>query len=93
MAEDLDDETRVEPRGGTTLTVTNMIALVGAILLTAVLLGVVAEMDLAFTVGRIVSLPLLAIAIVVGARRRNWPALILPTLALAVIAASLGGGG
>ncbi|MBL0886684.1 hypothetical protein [Myceligenerans indicum] len=70
------------------LTVTNMIALAGAVLLIGVLLENFAGMEPAYAVGRVVSMPLLVLAVVAGVRRRIWPSLILPVAALAAITAT-----
>ncbi|GAB3158144.1 hypothetical protein GCM10027059_02360 [Myceligenerans halotolerans] len=80
-----DDGPYAEPKGEV-LTVTNMIALAGAVLITGVLLDRFAELDPAYAISRIVSMPFLVAAIVVAARRRAWPALILPAVALALVA-------
>lgn len=87
MAKNLDDEPYAEPRGEI-VTVTNMIALAGAVVLIGALLEIFAGMAPAYAVARLVSVPLLVTAIVVAARRQNWPSLILPTLALALVAST-----
>lgn len=87
MADNADERPYAEPTGEI-LTATNMIALAGAVLITGVLLDRFAEMEAAYAIGRIVSVPFLVAAIVVGARRRAWLTLILPTAALALIAST-----
>lgn len=92
MAAKPDDEPYAEPRGAV-LTVTNMIALAGAILITGVLLDRFAGMPPAYAVSRVVSVPFLVAAIVIGARRRAWPALLLPVAGLAFVASTFFAGG
>ncbi|MBE1877879.1 hypothetical protein [Myceligenerans pegani] len=81
------DRPRPEYRGEI-LTITNMIALAGAVLILGVLLDRFAGMEPAYAVGRIVSVPLLVTAIVLAARRRTWPALIVPAAGLAFLAST-----
>lgn len=90
-----EPETRMvatEPRGEV-LTVTNMVALAGAVLIIGTLLDRFAGMDPASAVARIASVPFLVTAIVVGARHRRWPSLILPTIALAFVTSTFLVGG
>lgn len=103
MADYPDDGTYAEPDGkvltataepgAEILTVTNMVALAGAVLIIGTLLERFAGMDPAYTVSRAVSVPLLVTAVVVGARRRNWASLILPTIGLALVATTFLMGG
>ncbi|MBO0608210.1 hypothetical protein [Myceligenerans salitolerans] len=92
MADDLDDEPDAE-RKGEVLTVTNMIALAGAVLITGLLLARFAGMEPAYVVSRVVCVPLLVTGIVVAARRRNWLSLVLPTAGLAVVVSTFFVGG
>jgi hypothetical protein len=90
-----EPETRTDTTGSGAeiLTVTNLVALVGAVLIIGTLLDRFAELEPASAVARAVSAPLLVTAIVVGARRRRWPSLIVPTIALALVAATFFIGG
>ncbi|RPF23379.1 hypothetical protein [Myceligenerans xiligouense] len=92
MADNIDDRPHAEQKGEI-LTVTNMISLAGAVLIIGLLLERFAGMDPAYAVGRVVSVPLLVTAVVVGARRGSWLSLVLPTIGLALVVSTFFIGG